>query len=74
MARGFNAGRAVSPHAQKVWHSTLEPYFSGANRVMDVGAGTGRFSVLLAQWFGATVIGVEPAGAMQQDSSRRRAA
>ena len=66
MARDFNAGRAVSPHAQEIWHSALEPYLSGATRVLDVGSGTGRFTVLLAQWFGATAIGIEPANGMRK--------
>jgi ubiquinone/menaquinone biosynthesis C-methylase UbiE len=58
IARGFNTGRAVQPHAQEVWHSALKPYFGSASRILDVGAGTGRFAVLLAQWFGASIIGV----------------
>jgi ubiquinone/menaquinone biosynthesis C-methylase UbiE len=66
MARDFNAGRAVSPHAQVVWRSALEPYLGGATRVLDVGSGTGRFTVLLAQWFGATVTGIEPARGMRE--------
>jgi len=66
MARDFNAGRSLSAHAQKVWRLALEPYLGGVTRVLDVGAGTGRFTVLLAQWFSATVIGVEPASEMRK--------
>jgi ubiquinone/menaquinone biosynthesis C-methylase UbiE len=66
MARDFNAGRAVSLHAQEVWRSVLEPYLGAVSRVLDVGSGTGRFTILLAQWFGATVTGVEPARGMRQ--------
>lgn len=66
MARDFNAGRAVSPHAQVVWRSALEPYLDGLTRVLDIGSGTGRFTVLLAQWFGATVTGIEPARGMRK--------
>jgi ubiquinone/menaquinone biosynthesis C-methylase UbiE len=66
MARDFNAGRALSPHAREVWHSALEPYLGRATRALDVGSGTGRFTVLLAQWFGATVIGIEPANGMRK--------
>jgi ubiquinone/menaquinone biosynthesis C-methylase UbiE len=66
MARDFNAGRSVSAHAQKVWRLALEPYLGGVTRILDVGAGTGRFTVLLAQWFGATVTGIEPASEMRK--------
>jgi len=66
MARDFNAGRAVSPHAEEVWHSALEPYLGRVTKVLDVGSGTGRFAVLLVQWFGATVVGIEPASGMRK--------
>ena len=69
MARHFNAGRAVSPQAQVVWRAALEPYLGGVTRILDVGSGTGRFSVLLAQWFGAMVTGVEPASGMRKIAS-----
>jgi ubiquinone/menaquinone biosynthesis C-methylase UbiE len=68
-ARNFNAGRAVSPHAQEVWRSALEPYLGGLTKVLDVGSGTGRFAVLLAQWFGATVVGIEPASGMRKSAT-----
>jgi len=66
MARDFNSGRAVSEHAQKVWRSALEPYLGGAGRILDLGSGTGRFTVLLAQWFGAKIVGIEPARGMRE--------
>jgi ubiquinone/menaquinone biosynthesis C-methylase UbiE len=65
MARHFNATRAVSPDAQMVWRSAFQPYLGSAERVLDVGSGTGRFAVLIAEWFGAAVTGVEPASAMR---------
>jgi ubiquinone/menaquinone biosynthesis C-methylase UbiE len=64
MARDFNAGRALSAHAAAVWHSAMEPYLGRAASVVDVGSGTGRFSVLLARWFDAMVAGIEPASGM----------
>jgi ubiquinone/menaquinone biosynthesis C-methylase UbiE len=66
MARDFNAGRGVSPHAQEAWRLAFEPYLGGARRVLDVGSGTGRFTVLVAQWFGVPVTGVEPASRMRR--------
>ncbi len=52
MARECNAPRAVSHNSAAVWRSAFEPYLDGGNRILDVGAGTGRFAVLIAQWFG----------------------
>lgn len=70
MARDFNAGRAVSAHAQEVWRWAFEPYLGGVSSILDVGAGTGRFTVLLAQWFGAKVTGIEPASEMRKIAAR----
>lgn len=66
MSRDFNAGRALSPESMAVWRSAFEPYVTGAERVLDVGSGTGRFTVLLAEWFDVAVIGVEPARGMRK--------
>jgi ubiquinone/menaquinone biosynthesis C-methylase UbiE len=65
MSRDFNSGRAVSSHSSTVWRAALEPHVGQANNVLDLGSGTGRFSVLIAQWFDTTVIGVEPAAGMR---------
>ena len=65
MSRDFNAGRALSPDSLSVWRTALEPYLANAGRILDVGSGTGRFAVLMAEWFGAVVIGVEPARGMR---------
>jgi SAM-dependent methyltransferase len=70
MAREFNSGRPVSPHSVSVWRTALEPYLGGVQRILDLGAGTGRFSVLIAEWFGTNVIGVEPATGMREVASR----
>ena len=65
MSRDFNAGRGLSPDSLNVWRTALEPYLANAGRILDVGSGTGRFAVLMAEWFGAVVIGVEPARGMR---------
>jgi ubiquinone/menaquinone biosynthesis C-methylase UbiE len=74
VSRDFNAGRALSAESMTVWRSAFEPYVTGAGRVVDVGSGTGRFTVLLAEWFDVVVIGVEPARGMRDvaaESGRR---
>jgi SAM-dependent methyltransferase len=66
MSRGFSSGRALSSNSLAVWRAALEPHIGRADAILDVGSGTGRFAVLIAEWFGATVIGVEPAGGMRE--------
>ena len=66
MSRGFNAGRALSQDSQSVWRAAFEPYLANAALILDVGSGTGRFAVLMAEWFGAAVVGVEPARGMRE--------
>lgn len=66
MARGFSSGRALSSDSLAAWRAALEAHLGRADRVLDLGSGTGRFSVLIAEWFGVPVIGVEPAGAMRE--------
>ena len=66
MSRDYSSGRALSSHSLAVWRAALEPHIGRANNVLDLGSGTGRFAVLIAEWFGAMVIGVEPAGAMRE--------
>lgn len=66
MARDYNAGRALSSNSVAVWRAAFLPYLAGAGRVLDVGSGTGRFAGLVAEWFDALVIGIEPAGGMRK--------
>src|SRR5262245_50389060 len=70
MSGEYNSGRAISPQAMAVWRDAFEPYIKQPDKVLDLGAGTGRFSVLLADWFDVTVFGVEPAKGMRQVAAR----
>jgi len=65
MSQDFNAARGLSPHSLEVWRAALEPHLRETDLVLDLGSGTGRFAVLIAEWFGAVVIGIEPAEAMR---------
>lgn len=64
MARDFDAGRSLSAESARVWRDALGPYLGEAASILDVGAGTGRFSLSLAEWFDTRVVGLEPARAM----------
>jgi SAM-dependent methyltransferase len=74
MAASYDAGRAVPLAALEGWHAALRPYFPrrGDRRILDLGSGTGLFSLALARWFAAQVVGVEPAEAMRRAAHRER--
>jgi SAM-dependent methyltransferase len=65
MSRCFDEARGLSLHARAVWRAAFLPHLAHAHRILDVGSGTGRLATLLAEWFGALVIGVEPAAGMR---------
>jgi ubiquinone/menaquinone biosynthesis C-methylase UbiE len=66
MASAYDAGRSLAPGAFDTWAAAVRPFLGvvGQGPILDLGAGTGRFSGHLAQWAGAAVIAVEPAVAM----------
>ena len=66
MASAYDAGQSLAPAVFEAWASVVRPSLValGHGPVLDLGAGTGRFSGHLAEWSGAAVIAVEPAAAM----------
>jgi ubiquinone/menaquinone biosynthesis C-methylase UbiE len=66
MSAGYQSGRALSSEAAVTWTAIVAPFLrQGTNtRILDLGAGTGRFSELFARVFEAHVVGVEPSTAM----------
>jgi ubiquinone/menaquinone biosynthesis C-methylase UbiE len=66
MSAGYNSGRALSTGAQATWVGIVAPFVRPGTscRILDLGAGTGRFAELFARVFKAQVIGIEPSGAM----------
>jgi ubiquinone/menaquinone biosynthesis C-methylase UbiE len=66
MSARYESGRALSGKAANTWLATVAPFVqrSARPRILDLGAGTGRFSVLFARSFEATVVGIEPSMGM----------
>ena len=66
MSTGYPSGRALSAEAAATWTAIVAPLVRrGTNtRILDLGAGTGRFAELFARVFEAHVIGVDPSTAM----------
>ena len=66
MSVGYNSGRALSSEAATTWTAIVAPFVrpNANTRILDLGAGTGRFSELFARVFDAHVVGIEPSTAM----------
>lgn len=72
LAATFDRARGLPRDAIEPWRTALARYLPAERnlRVLDLGSGTGRFSVALADWFGARVIGIEPAAGMRRQARR----
>lgn len=64
---GYDQGRAMSPEAAGAWREALARRLPPRRplTVVDLGAGTGRFTDLIAAAAGGLVLGVEPAEKMR---------
>src|SRR5918996_3189640 len=73
MSARYQSGRALSAKAAKTWAAAVAPFVqdSASPRILDLGAGTGRFAALFASSFKATVIGVEPSTGMLAVGTRQ---
>ena len=65
LARGYDEGRRLSSEAARVWREAIAPFLGVPARVLDLGAGTGRFAGVLTSFAGTSVIAVEPSPDMQ---------
>ncbi|GAA3339580.1 hypothetical protein GCM10020358_23830 [Amorphoplanes nipponensis] len=66
MAGAYLRGRTLRAEDVAAWMSAAAPHLPGpGGRILDLGAGTGRFTAALGQATGATVIACEPSPAMR---------
>jgi ubiquinone/menaquinone biosynthesis C-methylase UbiE len=74
MADAYDAGRGLGPEAYAAWGEATRPYLGepSGGAVVDLGAGTGRFSGELARWSDGDVVAVEPTAAMAAHARAKR--
>jgi ubiquinone/menaquinone biosynthesis C-methylase UbiE len=67
VARAYRMAREVPLTGLREWRRAVERYASPAPdmTIVDVGAGTGWFSLAFAEWFGVRVLAVEPSADMR---------
>ena len=74
MAARYDEGRALPLHQLDGWRRALTGFVSTRSdaRIVDVGSGTGVWSVAFATWFGASIVGVEPSAGMRRQAAAKR--
>jgi ubiquinone/menaquinone biosynthesis C-methylase UbiE len=74
MSAVYQSGRSLSTDAARVWTSIVAPFVGrdADARILDLGSGTGRFSMLFSQAFEAQVVGVDPSTAMLAEAGNAR--
>jgi ubiquinone/menaquinone biosynthesis C-methylase UbiE len=71
--RAYRAGRTLSDDTGRLWMDVIAGRLGGVRSgltILDLGAGTGRFSTMLADAFDARVVGVEPSEKMRAEAER----
>jgi ubiquinone/menaquinone biosynthesis C-methylase UbiE len=71
--RAYRAGRTLSAGTGRLWMQALASRLGGTPApvtILDLGAGTGRFSAMLADAFDACVVAVEPSAKMRAEAAR----
>jgi SAM-dependent methyltransferase len=66
MSASYQSGRGLSAEAASIWAAIVAPFVerTAGARILDLGAGTGRFSTFFARLFEVQVIGIEPSRGM----------
>jgi ubiquinone/menaquinone biosynthesis C-methylase UbiE len=75
LAAVYDDDRAVPLETMEPWRTALAAYLPPASGlpVLDLGAGTGLFSVAIARWFDTAVVAVEPSEGMRRQARAKRA-
>ena len=71
-AAAFKAAREIPREGLAEWREAIERHLrpTPGMTLVDIGAGTGQFASAFADWFGLTVLAVEPSAAMRSQIPR----
>ncbi len=72
-AAAFKAVREVPRDGLGHWRAAIRRHLSPSRgmTLVDIGAGTGQFAAAFSDWFGLSVVAVEPSAAMRAQIPRR---
>jgi SAM-dependent methyltransferase len=72
LSSNYPMARMLSAETADTWAGVLRPFLTAVYRptVLDLGCGTGRFSTLISDRFGAIVVGIDPSIAMLHTAVR----
>lgn len=69
----YDRGRTIPEQSMAVWMAVARRHLGDAiERILDLGAGTGRFSTALAETFEAEVAAVEPSAGMRSRAAGKQ--
>lgn len=71
MARDYDRARAIDAQSMQLWLAAFAARVPVAARIVDLGCGTGRFTQALADFYGATVLGVDPSETMLEQATAK---
>lgn len=67
----FDEARSLGPGDYTSWRLAMLRHIPPGGRVLDLGSGTGRWSALLAEWYGVRVVAVEPSRGMRERAAAK---
>jgi len=70
----YDRGRDLAPEVLDLWMRALAGHLQGRTiiRILDLGCGTGRFSPVLAAYFGVEVTGIDPSMKMLERALEKK--